>query len=73
MVRSLIKDEINGAVEQVSYKLGINKHYFCEWKRSISSHINFQINKYKNKFQHEECKPIVNKTSVNEGLEKNPT
>ena len=57
---------MNGVVEQLSSTLGINKLQFSEWKNAILSHIDFQINKYKNKFQQQKCKPIFNDISLKE-------
>ena len=57
---------MNGVVEQLSSTLGINKLQFSEWKNAILSHIDFQINKYKNKFQQQKCKPTFNDISLKE-------
>ena len=61
---------MTGAVEQLSDKLGINKLKFSESKNAIRSYSDFQINKYKNNFQHQKCKPTLNNNSVKEALEK---
>ena len=50
--QSTTTDETNRAVEHLSNKLGINKLQFSEKKNTILSHINFQTNKYNNKFQY---------------------
>ena len=50
-------------------KLGINELQFSEWKNAILENIDFQINKYKNKFKHK-CKPVLNNITVKEALEK---
>ena len=68
--KSSIINGINGAVEQVYNKRGIKELQFSQWKSVILSHIDFQINKYKNNFQHQKCKLILNNSSVKEVLEK---
>ena len=61
---------MNGAVEQLSNKLGINKLQVFEWKNAILSHINFQINKCMVNFEQQKCKSILNNTFINKGLGK---
>ena len=34
-------------------------------EKSILSHIDFQVNKYKNKLQNKKCKPLLNKADNN--------
>ena len=55
---------MRGAIEQLSYKLSINKLQFSQWKNAILSQFNLHINKYKSKFQHSKYKSILNNTSV---------
>ena len=64
---------MHGAVEELSNTLGINELQLSEWKNAILCYIDFQINKYKNKFEHQKCKPILNNTTVKEAMEKTPT
>ena len=64
---------MHGAVEELSNTLGINELQLSEWKNAILTYIDFQIKKYKNKFKHQKCKPILNNTSVKEAMEKTPT
>lgn len=61
---------MNGAIKGLSNKFGINKLQFFEWKNTVLSHINFQINNYKNKLQHKKYKPFLNNTFVKEAFEK---
>ena len=64
---------MHGAVEELSNTLGINELQLSEWKNAILSYIDFQINKYKNKFEHQNYKPILNNASIKEAMEKTPT
>ena len=61
---------MNVAIKQLFIELGINKLQFAQYKNAILSHLNLQINKCKNKFQHPKYKSILNNTSVKEALEK---
>lgn len=62
---------MNGPAEQFPNKLDINKSQFSGGKSEILSHIDFQINKYKNNFQHPKCESILNNNiSVKQALEK---
>ena len=62
---------MNGPAEQFPNKLGINKSQFSGEKSEILSHTDFQINEYKNNFQHPNYEPISNNNiSVKQALEK---
>ena len=67
--KSSILDGLNETVEHLSNKYGINKVQFSEWKNEILASIDYQINKYKKKFNHQKPKSILNDITVKEALE----
>ena len=67
--KSSIIDGLNETVEHLSNKYGLNKVQFSEWKNEILTCIDYQINKYKRKVNHQKPKSILNDITVKEALE----